>query len=221
MKNNFKSLSLIFTLLTLMFVSCSSCSSDDSDTADDITDDGTTDDDTLVVDVDSELFLTSDGSVTITTVPCTLSDGTTTDCYQIVSKSAPADHEMGPWCLESIADGADKGGVWLKGGEVYDVEGAFVENMASFYGDNTCQMYDENGDIYTTETEDDCANAANPNVGEEYENFCVECLPSCVTDLTVTYFQLPKSSKLLLQILEKWHLQVKRLKGHDKGGGNG
>ena len=150
-------------------MSCSSCSNDDSATADDITDDGTTDDDTLVVAVDSELFLTSDGSVTITTVPCTLSDGTTTDCYQIVSKSAPADHEMGPWCPENIADGADKGGIWLEGGEVYDVDGAFVENMATFYGDNTWQMYDENGDIYTTETEDDCANAANPNVGEEYE----------------------------------------------------
>jgi hypothetical protein len=191
MKNNFKSLSLIFALLTLMFVSCSSCSSDDENTSDDITDDGTddgtTDDDTLVVDVDSELFLTSDGSVTITTVPCTLSNGTTTDCYQIVSKSAPADHEMGPWCPENIADGADKGGIWLEGGEVYDVDGAFVENMATFYGDNTWQMYDENGDIYTTETEDDCANAANPNVGEEYENFCVECLPSYVTDLTATY----------------------------------
>ena len=168
-------------------MSCSSCSSDDADTTYDITDNGATDDDTLVVDVDSALFLANDGSVTIATVPCTLSDGTSTNCYQIVSKSAPADHEMGPWCPDNIVDGADKGGIWLEGGEVYDVDGAFIENMATFYSDSTWQMYDANGDIYTTGTEDDCANAANPNVGAEYENFCVECLPSYVTDLTATY----------------------------------
>lgn len=149
-------------------------------------------DDSLIEDsdtisVDSSLFFTADGSVTITTVPCTLSDGTETDCYQIVSTGVPADHEMGPWCPDNISDGADKGGIWLEGGEVYDVDGAFIENMASFYNDDTWLMYDANGDIYTTETEDDCANAANPAVGEEYENFCVECLPSYITELTQTY----------------------------------
>ncbi|MEM8939825.1 MAG: YHYH protein, partial [Bacteroidota bacterium] len=77
--------------------------------------------------------------------------------------------------------------IWLDDGQVYDVDGAFVENLASFYSDNTWMMYDSNGDIYTTDTEEDCGNAANPNVGEEYQNFCVECLPSYVADLTQTY----------------------------------
>ena len=94
---------------------------------------------------------------------------------------------MGPWCPDNIADGADKGGIWLENGEVYDVDGAFIENMATLYNDSKWKMYDANGDIYTTETKEDCANAANPNVGEEYENFCVECLPSYITDLTQTY----------------------------------
>ena len=94
---------------------------------------------------------------------------------------------MGPWCPENISDGAEAGGIWLENGQVYDVDGAFIENMASFYNDNTWLMYDANGDIYTTETEEDCANAANPDVGEEYENFCVECLPAYVTGLTQTY----------------------------------
>lgn len=175
----------------LVLMSCNSCSNDDSkiDITDgtDTTDDDSTSDGSTVVNVDESLFLTSDGSVTITTVPCTLSDGTSTDCYQIVATSTPADHEMGSWCPDNIADDASAGGIWLGNGQVYDVDGAFIENMATFYNDTNWQMYDANGDIYTTETEEDCGNAANPNVGEEYENFCVECLPSYVADLTQTY----------------------------------
>ena len=173
-----------FFLLSSFFVlmSCNGCSTDDTITT--TTDDT---DDSTVVNVDETLFLTSNGSVTITTVPCTLSNGTSTDCYQIVATSTPADHEMGPWCPDKISDDASAGGIWLENGEVYDVDGAFIENMATFYNDTKWQMYDANGDIYTTETEDDCANAANPNVGVEYENFCVECLPSYVADMTQTY----------------------------------
>lgn len=168
-------------LAILGFISCSSCSSDDGTTTNDLND-GTT-----VVHVDASYFYTADGSVTISTVPCTLSDGTETDCYQIVTSSLPGDHETGPWCPENIADDASAGGIWLEGGEVYDVDGAFVENMATFYNDTNWMMYDANGDIYVTDTQEDCENAANPNVGEAYENFCVECLPSYITDLTQTW----------------------------------
>jgi hypothetical protein len=173
----------IFLLSSLTFIISCNNSSDDSS----LTDDDTPIADTTVIPVDETLFLTSNGSVTITTVPCTLSDGSSTDCYQIVATSVPADHEMGPWCPENISDDASAGGIWLENGEVYDVDGAFIENMATFYNDTKWQMYDANGAIFTTETEDDCANAANPNVGAEYENFCVECLPSYVADLTQTY----------------------------------
>lgn len=177
-----KHISLFFLNSSFMLMTCISCSNDSSET-----DQIITVDDSTVVNVDQSLFLTSDGSVTVTTVPCTLSDGTTTDCYQIVATSTPADHEMGPWCPDNISDGADKGGIWLENGEVYDVDGAFIENMAAFYNDTKWQMYDTNGDIYTTDTQEDCANAADPNVGEEYENFCVECLPSYLDDITQTY----------------------------------
>ena len=64
---------------------------------------------------------------------------------------------------------------------------AFVQNMANLYNDSKWLMYDSNGDIYTTEIETDCANAANPNVGVDYENFCVECLPSYVANVSHTY----------------------------------
>lgn len=141
----------------------------------------------IVNDVNSDLFLANGTSLTISTVDCTLSDGTVTTCYQIVSSGSPTDHEMGPWCPDNIADGADKGGIWLENGEVYDVDGAFIANMATFYGDDTWLMYDANGDIYTTDTEEDCGNAANPNVGAEYQNFCVECLPAYVANISQTY----------------------------------
>ena len=94
---------------------------------------------------------------------------------------------MGPWCPTNISDGAEAGGVWVEGGEIYDVDGAFIENLATFYDDDTWQMYDANGDIFRTKTKEDCANAANPNVGVEYKNFCVECLPSFLTDITQEY----------------------------------
>jgi len=173
-------LALIYA--TLGFITLSSCSSDDEATTTTAEDD---DDDSIIVNVDASNFTTA--SVTITTVPCTLSDGTVTECYQIVTNSTPSDHEMGPWCPENISNGTDAGGIWLESGEVYDVDGPFIENLATFYNDPTWLMYDANGDVYITETEEDCINAANPNVGSEYENYCVECIPAYIASLSQTW----------------------------------
>lgn len=164
--------------------------------ADDQDDTDAGENENTVVDVNPDLFLTDGTNFSITTVNCTLSDGTETTCYQISTNGVPSDHEMGPWCPDNIADAAEAGGIWLESGEVYDVDGAFIAGMAEFYNDSEWLMYDANGDIYTTETEEDCANAANPNVGEEYKNFCVECLPSYITDLTQTYL-IPVTPVLL------------------------
>lgn len=172
----------ILILVTLLFglsiVTCTSCKKEDSSTPDFTG---------SVVDVDSSYFTMANTNITVTKIPCTLSDGTETECYQIVTNSMPTDHQMGPWCPDNITDDASAGGIWLEGGEVYDVDGAFIENMASFYNDNKWQMYDANGDIYTTDTEDDCINAANPNVGAEYENYCVECIPSYINNISQTF----------------------------------
>ncbi len=167
------------TLATLsVLLLAVSCGSDSEST----TDPGDTSD--VVVDVDPDLFLEG---TTVTTVSLTLSDGTVADCYKVVAGS-PTDHEMGPWCPRNISDGEEAGGIWLENGEVYDVDGAFVANMATFYGDDTWHMYDADGDIYVTETEQDCINAANPNVGDAYRNFCVECIPDYVSDLEQTWY---------------------------------
>lgn len=142
------------------------------------------------------LFLEDGTNVTISTISCTLSNGSSTTCYKIISTSMPTDHDMGPWCPNNISDDASAGGIWLEGGEVYDVDGEFIQNMAIFYNDSNWLMFDALGNIYTTETQADCAAAANPNVGEEYENFCVECLPSYVAGLTQTYIFPVKPIKL-------------------------
>ncbi|WP_083414292.1 YHYH protein [Maribacter sp. 1_2014MBL_MicDiv] len=177
---------LLISFVVIGFTSCSN-TTDDTDISENGIATDTTGDSTIIANVEASFFYTEDGSVSITTVPCTLSDGTETDCYQIVTTSLPGDHEMGPWCPDNISDSAEAGGIWLESGEVYDVDGAFVENLAEFYNDDNWMMYDENGDIYITDTEDDCINAANPNVGAEYENFCVECLPSYITNLNQTW----------------------------------
>lgn len=179
-KNN---LNLIVRITLVMFFGLNlfNCSTDGevSDNDDEVSE--------IVINVDSSLFLVDGGYVTITIVPCTLSDGTQTDCYEIISKNTPSDHEMGPWCPSNISDGADAGGIWIDNGESYDVDGAFIENLATFYNDDKWLMYDENGDIYKIETAEDCAIAADPQIEDQYENFCVQCLPGWITDRQETF----------------------------------
>lgn len=167
-----KSIALIF-LFGLGIMSCDDNNQSSTSTAT-----------STVVDVKAENFVSG---ITVTTVPCTLSNGTVTDCYEIQTTSLATDHQMGPWCPDNIADDATAGGIWLEGGVAYDVDGAFVQNMATFYNDNTWLMYDSNGDIFTTDTQQECIDAANPNVGAAYRNFCVECLPSYISNLTQTW----------------------------------
>lgn len=140
-----------------------------------------------ILDVKTKYFKSANPDTKITIVDCTLSDRTKTKCFQIITNSTPKDHPMGPWCPTNISDDASAGGIWLEGGKVYDVDGAFVKNMATLYKDDTWKMYDDDGNIKVTKTMEDCVNAANPNVGEEYKNFCVECLPSYITDVSRTW----------------------------------
>ncbi len=169
---------LVFAALLLLFVSC------DKDDEPATPTDGET-----VVNVLSSHFLPGGLAEPISIVSKTLSTGATADCYKIVTKSTPPDHDMGPWCPSYITDDASKGGIWLEGGNVYDVDGAFVQNLATFYNNTTWQMYNPaTGAITKTLTQAECQAAANPNVGVEYRNYCVECLPTYVSTLTKTIY---------------------------------
>lgn len=139
--------------------------------------------------VNASYFLSSGLAEDISTVTCTFSDGSSGDCYKIVTNNTPGDSDMGPWCPENITDDASKGGIWLESGEVYDVDGAFIQNLASFYNDNEWQMYDSSsGEITITATYQDFVNAANPNVGEAYKNYCVEGKAEYVSGITETFY---------------------------------
>lgn len=169
---------LAFLLIISLLFACN----DDSDTAAPLSSD-------TVVKVDAAKFLSAGLAEPVSIVSKTLSTGATVDCYKIVTKSTPPDHAMGPWCPSNISDDASKGGIWLEGGNVYDVDGAFVKNLATFYKNTTWQMYNTStGAITKTLTQADCQAAANPNVGAEYKNYCVECLPSYVSSLTKTIY---------------------------------
>lgn len=175
-------------ILSLIFIAFA-CSGDDTaaDENDETDEDAS---DEFVLDVDASFFLTDTGNVTITTEPCTLSDGTVTDCYKIVSKHTvePEEHEMGPWCPDTLDDDADKGGLWITDGVVYDVDGAFIENLDTFYGngDGSWKMYDDDRNVITMRTQEDCLLGANPQI-TSYTNYCAQCLPGWV-DAEVTYY---------------------------------
>lgn len=183
--NNFttfqKILKMTFKIILIQFsiILLASCNKDTA----------STDTTGTVVKVDSAKFLSGGLAEPITIVSKTLSTGATADCYKIVTKSTPPDHDMGPWCPSNISDDASKGGIWLEGGKVYDVDGAFIKNLATFYNNTTWQMYNAStGAITKTSTQAECQAAANPNVGAEYKNYCVECLPSYVSTLTKTIY---------------------------------
>lgn len=124
-----------------------------------------------------------------TMVDCTLSGGTSTRCFSITVKAEPSDYTPGPWCPEAISDGPEAGGIWLEDGAVEDVDGAFIENLATFYNDSNWQLFDKaTGKINVTDTVESCAAAARPDVDPAYQNHCVQCLPEYMSDdASVTY----------------------------------
>lgn len=179
---------LNFSLCASIVFNFISCSSDDDQSTN-----TNEDQDSTTVNVDSSYFI--EGNVTIELVQMTLSNGQVADCYAITnsnSTSIPVEHDMGPWCPESIDDlGEDAGGIWLDNGIVYNVDGDFLKNLADFYDDSNWKIYDEETDTYNViTTREGCEQAAQPEVPEEYNNFCVQCLPEWYEDddLTHTYY---------------------------------
>jgi len=51
-------------------------------------------------------------------------------------KADPQTYIPGPLCPTSITDGADKGGIWLRDGEIHAVDGVFISDLTTFYGDD-------------------------------------------------------------------------------------
>ena len=190
-----RKLTILNSLLILAIISSTamiyiSCSKDDTTTV------SPTTTDEVVIAVDPTLFITAGLSQTITKETKTLSNGSSVECYKIVTNNTPTDHVMGPWCPTKITDDASKGGVWFEGGKLYDVDGAFIKNMATFYNDAVWKLYNTDGSIKVTNTQAACEAAARPDVDPAYNNYCVECQPSYISGIKKTYYIPVKPVKL-------------------------
>jgi hypothetical protein len=152
-----------------------------------------TDENVKTIPVDTNFFILENIIGKITEEEIQL-DGMDTKCYIINTHSQATEHQMGPWCPRHIDDGIEKAGIWFENDKVYDVSGHFIANLDEFYSDNKWQLYREDGTIRYTETREGCLAAAKPDVDEEYENYCVECLPDYFKD-QVTTFVIPISPK--------------------------
>ena len=119
-----------------------------------------------------------------------LADGTDALCYVITTRSEPHEHEMGPWSPQKVTDGKDAGGIWFKDGKVYDVDGAFVANIAEFYDDPAWNLVRADGTIRVTATKEAFESAARPNVDPRYHNHVVEGRPEWI-DSTASIFVIP------------------------------
>ena len=110
----------------------------------------------------------------VSTVACTLSGGTQTTCAQVTVAGYPASYEVGPFCPRTITASAADAGIWFDGSGVYDLDGAFIKNLAEFYSDSAWQLFDSNGNVNVTDTQEAFEGAARPDVDAKYQNHCVE-----------------------------------------------
>lgn len=117
-----------------------------------------------------------DGSLTeaIAEEPCTLTNGEETTCYRITVTGEPVDTTIGPFCPETTSTSAEDSGIWLDGSKVYDADGAFILDLSTIYGDATWKLYDAQGNVNVTDSEEAFQGAARPDVEEEYKYSCVE-----------------------------------------------
>ena len=80
-----------------------------------------------------------------TVVDCTLTDGTETQCAELVVKYLPDNLEIGPFCPDNIYE--DEGGIWEWDGEnpgVYRLNEAFFTMLKAQGFD----FYDADGNVY-------------------------------------------------------------------------
>jgi hypothetical protein len=110
----------------------------------------------------------------ITEEECTLTSGDKTTCYRITVAGEPVDTKIGPFCPETTSSTAAESGIWLDGSKVYDVDGAFILDLATIYGDAKWKLYDDSGNVRVTDTKEAFQGAARPDVEEAYKYHCVE-----------------------------------------------
>lgn len=135
-------------------------------------------------------------------VDCELADGTTTQCYELVTVGTAKTNDMiGPFCPSTTTTTKENAGVWLDGTALYQADGSFILNLPNLYGESIPPadkwiMYDADGNVNVTKTLEACQAAARPDVDPAYHGFCVECsLEDLDIDLSLT-FTIPVTPKV-------------------------
>lgn len=105
---------------------------------------------------------------------CTLSNGDESTCYRVTITGTPVDTTIGPFCPETTSTTAEDAGIWLDGSKIYNVDGAFIMDLSTIYGDAKWKLYDDSGNVNVTDTKEAFQGAAKPDVEEAYKYHCVE-----------------------------------------------
>ncbi|NDF37675.1 MAG: hypothetical protein EB140_01905, partial [Proteobacteria bacterium] len=71
-------------------------------------------------------------------------------------------------CPTSITTTAADAGIWFDGKGLYDLDGPFVKNLATFYGDSAWKLYGADGKVNITDTKEAFEGAARPDVDAKY-----------------------------------------------------
>lgn len=109
-------------------------------------------------------------------VDCKLSGGAEKKCFSVTTGPAPSNHKTGPYCPRTISDSTAQAGTWFVRGELYDVDGKFIEQLAVIYEDDQWNMYDpKTGKVNLVEGELGCEVAGDPSSAADYKNYCIEC----------------------------------------------
>ena len=140
--------------------------------------------------VNPSYFIEEALAAPIVTEERSLANGTMALCYVIQTYSEPHEHQMGPWSPTTIDEGAEAGGIWIRDGAVYDVDGNFIKNIGEFYGDSEWLLYREDGSVRVTDTKEAFEAAARPDVDPRYHNHVVEGRPEWITR-KITMYVIP------------------------------
>ena len=151
---NANSTRLVGVIFTLILVA-SACGSGQSsgESSSDTTTTQATGDSSATVGIEPDAFF--DGALTkdIKTSDCTLASGVETSCYELTVAGFPATRdEFGPWCPKTTSDTAEAGGIWFDGKASYEIDGQFILDLAETYDDPTWKLYDEDGNVLSTDT---------------------------------------------------------------------
>lgn len=191
----------LFTIVLLQGCSSDSAESelDSTDTVTQVDTDTSDTSSTMVLDVDPTVFDANALVESIATTTCTLSNGETVQCYEITIAGVPSNYEIGSFCPRDIYATADEVGIWFDGtGEVYDIDGDFIQSLATIYNDTNWQLFDAaTGLVNVTDTLEACDGAARPNVAEEYQNHCVECSIDYVDGGVSATYTIPITPQIL------------------------